>query len=90
MKANEESQEMEIKLIDYYLIGDGNAALVHYTATETFKWIGPDNHRGWKTGDVYKGMLRWSDVMVIEDGKWQCIGGHRDMSQPAGELIKLN
>jgi hypothetical protein len=35
-------------------------------------------------------MLRWSDVMVIEDGKWQCIGGHRDMSQPAGELIKLN
>ncbi|TXG36974.1 hypothetical protein [Seonamhaeicola maritimus] len=90
MKANEESQEMEINLIDYDLMGDGNVALVHYTATETFKWIGPDNQRGWKTGDIYKGILRWSDVMVKEDGKWLCIGGHRDLSQPAAKLIKLN
>ncbi len=90
MKANEESREMEINLIDYDLLGDGNVALVHYIAVETFKWIGPDNPRGWKTGDIYKGILRWSDVMVKEDGMWLCIGGHRDLSQPATELIKIN
>ena len=90
MKANEESQEMEINIVDFDQLGDGNVALVHYIATETFKWIGPDNQRGWKTGDIYKGILRWSDVMVKEEGKWLCIGGHRDLSQPAAELIKLN
>jgi hypothetical protein len=90
MKSGEESQEMEITLVDYDILGDGNVALVHYTAAETFKWIGPDNERGWKTGDVYKGMLRWSDVLVKENGKWLCIGGHRDLSRPEREPIKLN
>ncbi len=90
MKANEESQEMEIEMVDYNLIEDGNVAIVHYTSTETFKWTGPDNQRGWKTGDIYKGFARWSDILVKEDGKWLCIGGHRDRSQSAAGLIKLN
>ena len=90
MKANEESQEIEIDMVDYNLIGDGNVAIVHYTSTETFKWTGPDNQRGWKTGDIYKGFARWSDVLVKEDGKWLCIGGHRDRSQSSAGLIKLN
>ncbi|WKK67018.1 nuclear transport factor 2 family protein [Lutimonas zeaxanthinifaciens] len=90
MKANEESQEMEIEMVDYNLIGDGNVAIVHYTSAETFKWTGPDNQRGWKTGDIYKGFARWSDILVKEDGKWLCIGGHRDRSQSAAGLIKLN
>ena len=90
MKKGEESQEMEINLVDYDILGGGNVALVHYTATETFKWIGPDNERGWKTGDVYKGMLRWSDVLVKENGKWLCIGGHRDLSRPERLAIKIN
>lgn len=90
MKKGEESQEVEIKLVDYDILGDGNVAFVHFTATETFKWIGPDNERGWKTGDIYKGPLRWSDVLVKENGTWLCIGGHRDFSQPAAKLVKLN
>ena len=90
MKSSEESQEMEINLVDYDILGDRNVALVHYTASETFKWIGPDNERGWKTGDVYKGMLRWSDVLVKENGKWLCIGGHRDLSRPERLAIKIN
>ena len=90
MKANEESKEMEIDLVDYDLVGDGNVAIVHYTSAETFKWTGPDNERGWKTGDIYKGFARWSDVLVKEDGKWLCIGGHRDRSQSAKGLIKIN
>ena len=90
MKKSEESQEMEINLVDFDILGEGNVALVHYTATETFKWIGPENERGWKTGDVYKGRLRWSDVLVKENGKWLCIGGHRDLSRPEKLAIKIN
>ncbi len=90
MKSKEESMEMEIKLVDYDLLGDGSVALVHYEAIEKFKWIGPENEMGWKPGDIYKGNLRWSDVMVKENGKWLCIGGHRDLSKPERFPEKLN
>ena len=89
-KKIEELRKSNKDLVDYDLVGDGNVAIVHYTSAETFKWTGPDNERGWKTGDIYKGFARWSDVLVKEDGKWLCIGGHRDRSQSAKGLIKLN
>ena len=90
MKANEESLEMEIEMVDFDLMGSGNVALVHYTSIEKFKWTGSENQMGWKAGDIYKGFARWSDVLVKKDGKWLCIGGHRDRSQSARGLIKLN
>ncbi len=63
--------------------------VVHYTSAETFKWTRPENERGWKTGDIYKGFVRWGVVFVKEDGKWLCIGGHLGRSQSTAETIQL-
>ena len=89
-KKNEEPLDMEIELVDYYILGDGNVAIVHYKSKESFRWIGPDIPPYLESNSDYEGVARWSDVMVRENDKWFCIGGHRDRSQSPNSLIKLN
>ncbi len=90
MKENEEPIDMEISIVDYDILGDGNVAIVHFTSLETFKWIGDETPDGKKPGDIYSGVARWSDVLVKEGDRWLCIGGHRDHSGSEKGLEKIN
>lgn len=90
MKKREESHEMEIKLVDYNILGDGSVALVHFTTLETFKYIDSDFPPYFEKDSTYQGVARWSDVLVKENDKWLVIGGHRDRSQSPESLNKIS
>ncbi len=90
MKEEEECLEMEVTPIAIEILDDGKTAIAHYTHTETFTYHGEDMPDGRTKGDTFKGTLRWSDFMVKENDKWLVLGGHRDMSMPEGQLVKVN
>ncbi|MEK6153544.1 hypothetical protein WIW50_09800 [Flavobacteriaceae bacterium 3-367] len=92
VKKNEEVIEMELEPIEFTIMGNGETAIVHFVSKETFKWIGPSEPSIYgeymEKDSIYTGTLRWSDVLVKVNGKWQCIGGHRDKSQLKNSLSK--
>ena len=91
-KNNEKVINMELEPIWFNILGNGDAAVVHFISKETFQWIGPSQlsiyGEEMKKDSVYVGTLRWSDVLVKENETWLCIGGHRDKSQLKNSLSK--
>jgi hypothetical protein len=84
MKNNEQVISMELEPEEIQFFGDGSFALAHFITTETFLWTGnsktDDQGRVFERGSVHTVKMRWSDVMVKEEGRWLCAGGHRDFS----------
>ena len=90
-KGNETVMKMELVLEDIKISPLGDAAIVHFTSNEKFEWIGSETDSGWQTGDIYDdAILRWSEMLVYQDDKWLCVGGHRDLSFPAKRPEKIN
>ena len=82
MKDNEQVIDLDLEPVEITFYNGGRTAIVHFISTESFLWIGQEetNTTG-KTigrGSVQTSTMRWSDVMVKEDGKWLYVGGHRD------------
>lgn len=84
MKNNEQVISMELEPVEIQFFGDGSLALVHFISTESYLWTGPtktdDQGKVFERGSVHTVSMRWSDVMVNEEGRWLCAGGHRDYS----------
>ena len=90
-KGNETVLEMKLKLEEINISPLGDAAIVHFTSNEKFEWIGTESNSGRQAGDIYDdAILRWSEVLIKENGKWLCIGGHRDLSRPEKRPKKIN
>lgn len=77
IKSNEKVLGLAVIPKEVRFYADGAVAVAHYTIDERYRWIG-ENTRTRRNGEVYSGNLRFSDVFVLEDGKWLYIGGHRD------------
>ena len=84
MKNNEQVIDMELEPVEIVFYDSGNMAIVHFLSTESFVWTGDaktnDTGEIIQRGSVETVTMRWSDVMVKEDGKWLYVGGHRDYS----------
>ena len=82
MKDREQVIEMKLEPGEIVFYGNGDIAVAHFISTESYLWIGPEetNARGEavERGSAHTVSMRWSDVMVKEDGKWLYVGGHRD------------
>lgn len=85
MKADEQVIDMELEPVEIRFYCNGEMAIAHFISTESLLWTGNarTNNDGGKVerGNVEKVVMRWSDVMVKEDGQWLYVGGHRDFGR---------
>lgn len=84
MKGNEEVLEIKLVPIAIDVFANGSAAIAHYVAHETFKWVGETrrrpNGRLMEKGRIYNVPARFSDVYVKEENGWLFAGGYRDLT----------
>ena len=82
MKDNEQAIDRRLEPVDIQFYCDGKMAIVHFISTESYLWIGQEETTPagevLGRGSAHTSTMRWSDVMVKEDGKWLYVGGHRD------------
>jgi hypothetical protein len=86
MKSEEQLVDLELEPVEIMLYNNGNMAIAHFVSTESFVWTGDqktdDKGRRIERGSLQTVIMRWSDVMVKEDGRWLYVGGHRDFGMP--------
>ena len=89
MKNDEQVIDMELEPVEIKFYCDGDMAIAHFLSTESFLWTGAsktnDDGEFIERGSVLTTTMRWSDVMVRENGKWLYVGGHRDFGSLEGE-----
>lgn len=82
MKNDEQVIDMKLEPVEIRFYCNGEMAIAHFISTESFLWTGEartnDDGEKVERGNVEKVVMRWSDVMVKENGKWLYAGGHRD------------
>ncbi len=81
VKKSEETVgfELESPVIEIY--NDGKLAAVHYIADETIRLLQKRTTRDGRSlpiGHESHIRIRFSDFLVLEDEKWNLIGGYRD------------